>query len=93
MVSKLIDRFCVCLDSESDIKNILGNLIEASYSQNVLTLLEILTNFYIKNQSFQPLFFIFKDIILQKLLNKLTSSKYFDKTLEILKLYLFGKFI
>ncbi len=91
MVTKLIDQFSVILESENDITNILGNLVESSYSQNILIFIEILTLFYIKNQNFQPLFFIFKNIILPKFLNKLTSSKYFDKTLEILKYYLFGK--
>lgn len=93
MVSKLIERFCVNLETEIDIRNIFGNLIEASYSSNILSFLEILTQYYIKNQNYESLFFIFKHIILEKMLNKLTSAKYFDRTLDILKIYLYGTFI
>jgi len=92
MIIKLADRFSAILETESDITNILGNLVEASYSQNTLNLLEVLTVHYIKTQKYETLFYIFKNIVLQKMLNKLTSSKYFERTLDILKLYLFGNF-
>lgn len=85
----MIDRFATILCDETSIK-ILENLIDASYSQNILNFLDQLTTFYYKTQDFKSLFFIFKNIVLQKMLNKLTCSKYFNETLEILKRYLFG---
>lgn len=89
IVFKLIDRFATILCDESSIK-ILENLIDASYSQNILNFLDQLTTFYYKTQDLKSLFFIFKNIVLQKMLNKLTCSKYFNETLDILKRYLFG---
>lgn len=89
-ISKIIDRFVPNLEEEKDIKGILGSLIDASYSQNVLIFLDQITTYYIKTVNIKALFYIFKNIILEKMLNKLTSSKYFNETLELLKRYLFG---
>lgn len=70
----------------------ISNLLNHSYSHNILEYIHRIIEFYIDEKKFFLLKYISDEYLINKLVSSLISEIYFQKTYEILTLLLCGNF-